>query len=589
MDMRPLFLIRELHEPPLILYSLKVSGAESTMQEIACVYPAGNDILQAESIPFADIPGQSALFVQYQNDPASLRRFYPEAVESHTQLAGRIPHVLKNHKADRGLLCDALEEINIKFNAGPKTFEHIAMLRDEDCVAVVTGQQAGLFSGPLYTIYKALSAIKVAECLRGRGYKAVPVFWVATEDHDFEEVSKAFVIDRNGELTEVVSEPSHCYDNMPVGYVKLDESIKASIDELLNSMTPTEFTGELRQMIEGSWAAGTYFGDAFGRLLTQVLDEYGLIILCPLNPKLKELAAPVYVEAIKRSGEIVDALRARSSELENEGYTAQVLIGEDYFPLFWQDPDDTRNALKKTERGTFRTRNGSREFTLEELAEIAANDPIRFSPSVVLRSVVQDYILPTVCYFGGAAEIAYSAQSGEVYRLLGRPATPILHRQSFTFVESKHGKTLDRFELTLPELFAGAESLLPRIAERFLNRETAMLFADVEEKINTQLNRLDQEFSRQDATLAENLAKRRRKIIYHIAALRSKFHHSQVRRDATAQRQIETMFTALLPQRHLQERTLNLSYFLNRYGTNFIDWIYRAVDLDDKGHRVIYL
>lgn len=559
------------------------------MQEIACFYPGGNDVLRAESIPFSEIPGQSALFVQYQKDPASLRRYYPSAVESHTQLSGRIPEVLENHRADRGLLCDALEEINKKFEAGPKTFEHIEMLRSSDCVAVVTGQQAGLFSGPLYTIYKALSAVKVAECLRGRGFKAVPVFWVATEDHDFEEVSKAFVLGREGELVPVANEPKRCFDNLPVGYVKLDESIRTSIRELLDSLSPTEFTEEVRELVSGTWQPDTYFGDAFGKLLTRVLGEYGLIILCPLNQKLKELAAPVYVEAIRKSSEIVDALRVRSAELERDGYQAQVLIGEDYFPLFWQARDDTRNALKKSEKGTFRTKDGSREFTLEELAEIAADDPIRFSPSVVLRSVVQDYILPTVCYFGGAAEIAYFAQSGEVYRILGRPATPILHRQSFTFVESKHGKTLDRFELTLPDLFAGIENLLPGIVEGYLNRDTARLFADAEEKINIQLNRLDQELSGIDPTLAENLATRRRKIIYHIGALRKKFHHTQVRRDETVNRRLETMFTALLPHKHLQERTLNLTYFLNRYGVNFIDWIYRAVDLEDKGHRVIYL
>ena len=117
----------------------------------------------------------------------------------------------------------------------------------------------------------------------------------------------------------------------------------------------------------------------------------------------------------------------------------------------------------------------------------------------------------------------------------------------------------------------------------------AMLFADVEEKINSQLNRLDQELSQSDVTLAENLAKRRLKIIYHLAALRKKFHRSQLRKDEIARRQIETMFTALFPRDGLQERTLNVSYFLNRYGPNFIEWIYAACDLGNKEHSVIHL
>ena len=282
-------------------------------------------------------------------------------------------------------------------------------------------------------------------------------------------------------------------------------------------------------------------------------------------------------------------MRKRSDELVADGYVAQVHVGEDYFPLFWQAADDTRNSLKKTENGTFKKKDGSREFTLDELAEIAEREPIHFSPSVVLRSVVQDYILPTVCYFGGAAEIAYFAQGGEVYRVLDRPVTPILHRQSFTFVESKHAKTLRKYDLELMDLFEGFDNLLPRIVDKYLNADSAEIFEDVEEQINAQLNRLDQNLSQIDGTLAENLAKRRRKIIYHIGAMRHKFHNVQVRKDEVVRQQIEAMFASLLPHKHLQERSLNITYFLNRYGFNFVDWIYNSIDLDDKSHRVIYL
>ncbi|HRA40525.1 MAG TPA: bacillithiol biosynthesis cysteine-adding enzyme BshC, partial [Pyrinomonadaceae bacterium] len=521
-------------------------------QEIACQSRSGAVTLRAESIPFSDFPGQSRLFIDYQTDPLSLKKYYPQAIASQDDIASLVPGVLANHKADRNVLADALAEINIKFGAGHKTLKNIESLRSPDTVAVVTGQQAGLFSGPLYTIYKAMSAIRQVERLREQGVNAVPVFWVATEDHDFEEVSKTYVIDRQGELYESKTEPSHCYEDLPVGYVKLDSSIKEGIADLIAALSPTEFTAEVRHLIEDSWRPDDYFGDAFGKLLTHLLGDYGLIILCPLHPKLKRLAAPIYVEAIRSSAEIVDALRKRSDELVESGYAAQVLVGEDYFPLFWQAENDTRNALKRTDAGTFRKKDGSREFTLEELAQIAESEPERFSPSVVLRSVAQDYILPTVCYFGGAAEIAYFAQSGEVYRILDRTPTLILHRQSFTFVESKHAKTLSKYGLQLARLFEGFEELLPGIVEKYLNSDSARVFAEVEEAINTQLNRLDQDLSQIDTTLAENLAKRRRKIIYHIGALRNKFYNVQVRKDAVIRQQIEGLFTALLPHKHLQ-------------------------------------
>jgi bacillithiol synthase len=559
------------------------------VETIACPCPPEKIVLEKLDLAFEQIPAQSKLFTEYQKNPLGLSKYYPLTVPSHTQISQRIPDVLANYKTDRNLLCDALEAMNKGCGASEKTLENINLLREADCVAVVSGQQAGLFTGPLYTIYKALSAVKLTECLRGRGYKAVPVFWIATEDHDFAEVSNAHVINKKGALVELKNEPQRCYENLPVGYVKLDETIKQTIDELFAQLPHTEFTDELKEAIESAWQTGFDYGEGFARLLTKILGKYGLILLCPLSETLKKLAAPVYVEAIKKSGEIVTALRERSAELEQNGYHSQVLVSEDYFPLFWQAKNKTRHALKRTSEGTYRVKDIEREFTLSELADLAEKEPQRFSPSVVLRSIVQDYLLPTVTYFGGAAEIAYFAQSAEVYKILGRPVTPIFHRASFTLVEPKHAKTLGKYDLKLKDLFRGIENILPHVVEKYLNPETGKIFAEVEEKINAQLNRLDQNLVALEPTLADNLGRRRRKIIYHIGALRNKFYHAEMRRNEIIERQLEDVFTALVPHKHLQERTINVTSFLNRYGFKLIDWIYETIDLDDKEHGILYL
>ncbi|HQU86474.1 MAG TPA: bacillithiol biosynthesis cysteine-adding enzyme BshC [Pyrinomonadaceae bacterium] len=555
-------------------------------QEIVCPCPSGTVVLETESLPFSEIPHQTKLFIEYQQNPLSLKEFYPNAVESHTQISARIPEVLENQKADRNLLCDALDEMNRNFGAGEKTLENIRLLRENDTVAVVTGQQAGLFSGAIYTIYKALSAVKMAECLRGRGHKAVPVFWIATEDHDFEEVSETFVINKNGELAKLKNEPKR-KENLPVGNIKLDNTIDETVSKLFDELSQTEFSDELRELLVNTWNENNYYGEAFAKFITKLFEKYGLIILDPLDVRLKKLSAPIIKEAIEKSDEIVDALQKRSADLEKKGFHAQVLVGEDYFPLFLIETDGTRNALKKTKVGNFKTK--SHEYSLSELAEIAANEPERFSASVVLRPIVQDYILPTVCYFGGGAEVSYFAQNAEVYRILNRPQMTVFHRQSFTIIESKHRKTLEKYEIEFKDLFAGEEEILPVIVEKYLNSETAKIFAEAEEKINIELNRLDQNLSQIEPTLAENLATRRRKILYHIGALRTKFHHAQIRQDETLKRRFDSMFTAVLPQKHLQERSVNINYFLNRYGIYFIDWLYQAINLDDKGHRIIYL
>jgi len=556
-------------------------------QSIACSGSNGTVTLQAESIPFADIPGQSRLFLQYQSDPLSLKKFYPSAVSSHTQIADRIPVVLANHKTDRGALCDALAETNRGIGAGEKVFENIDLLRDPGCVAVVTGQQAGLFTGPLYTLYKALSAVRGSECLRGRGFHAVPVFWVASEDHDFEEVSKAVVLNGESHLAEIESETSH-KDNVPVGLIELDESVEKTLDLLFSSLRSTEFSELVKSLLRDAWSTGTPFGKAFAKMLTALTAAQGLIILDPLQGKIKELAKPIYVEAINKADQVVGALLRRSKELLDDGYEPQVAITEDYFPLFWHAADGQRLALRKTSKGTYKVKGADAEFSREELARTASDEPGRFSPNVVLRSVVQDYLLPTVCYFGGGAEVAYFAQNSEVYRVLGRPVTPILHRQSFSVVETKHRRTMQKYGLTFTDLFRGLDELLPRIVDDFLDREIAETFADVEEKINAQLSRLDRELTEIDPTLADNLATRRRKIAYHIAALRDKARRVELNKDKEIRRRIEALFESLVPNGGLQERTLNIAYFLNQYGTKFVDWMYRATDLDDSSHRVIY-
>jgi len=563
-------------------------------QESAGHCLASGSLFRIESLPFSSVPQQSKLFLEYQNNPLALKSFYPSIVASHTEVSQNIPKVLANYRTDRELLCDALEETNKNFGAGRETLENIGLLREKDAVTIVTGQQAGLFSGAIYTIYKALSAVKLAECLRGRGIKAVPVFWIAEEDHDFEEVKKTFVLNKAAEsgaekLFELENTPGSYKENVPVGFVRLDEKIDGTINDFFNNSPHTEFSGQLRAILEESYNASENYSSAFAKFLAKLCAKYGLIVFSPLEKAFKKLSAPIFGEAVKKSDEIREKLLSRNDELKAAGFGAQVLVEDDFFPFFWIDETGARRALKKNKSGKLQAKDTRREFDLAELAEIAENSPESLSPNALMRPVVQDYLLPTACYFGGGAEIAYFAQNSVIYEILERPVTPILHRQSFTIVEPKHARTFSKYDLNFKDLFEGFEKNLPRIVENHLNKETARVFAEAEEIINTELNRLDRNLSQTDPTLAENLANRRRKILYHIGALRKKFHLSEIRRDETINRRIESLFASLWPQNALQERTLNALTFLNTHGVYFIDWIYGAIDLDDKTHRVIYL
>jgi uncharacterized protein YllA (UPF0747 family) len=265
------------------------------------------------------------------------------------------------------------------------------------------------------------------------------------------------------------------------------------------------------------------------------------------------------------------------------------LIDENYFPLFWHDDGGVRVALRWSTNGSITTKDGKSKFDLTELEYIAMNEPTRLSPGVMLRPVVQDYLLPSVCYFGGGAEIAYFAQNSEVYHALRRPVTPILHRQSFTFIEARQTRIMEKFGLKFEDMFEGLEAIISRVVDKHVGRETAQVFATAEGRINSELDRVDRELSQIDPTLSDNLATRRRKINYHIEALRNKFRKARLQKDATADSGLRSIFIRLLPNGGIQERTLNVTYFLNRYGPSFIDWAYDSIDLDDKTHRLVHI
>ncbi|HEX7956632.1 MAG TPA: bacillithiol biosynthesis cysteine-adding enzyme BshC, partial [Pyrinomonadaceae bacterium] len=550
-----------------------------TTTESACHGTPEGAALRVERLPFGGVPGQSRLFLEYLADPASLRRFYPEAVRFHHELAARRARVLEHHAADRGALCDALAESNARWGASAETEANVRRLRAPASVAVVTGQQTGLFTGPLYTLYKALSAVKLASCLTARGTEAVPVFWMATEDHDWEEVQAAEVIACDGRLAEVSVPAGLHREGEPVGGVLLDESVEESVRRLFDLVPSSEFLPDLERLVRDAYRPGRTHGEAFARMLAALTGRYGLVLLDPTEPALKRLAAPLYAEAARLGAEIAAATDARSRELAAAGYHAQVHTSPDSFPLFLIDGNGARRALTRTDEGRYRAKGAEGEWTTEELSALALGEPERFSPNVTLRAVVQDYMLPTVAYFGGAAEVAYFAQTAESYRVLGRPATPILHRASLTVVERRAGRTLERYGLRLEDFFGGLDPVIARVVEGHLGREVAGAFGQADEAVARALDGLREKLRDFDPTLADALDGGRRKIAHQLEGLRSRFHRAQMQRDRAVLRQLERAATALYPEKSLQERHVNVTSFLARHGRYFVEWVHDAIDL----------
>lgn len=544
--------------------------------------------LSVERLPFERVPGQSKLFLEYLKDPTQLRRFYPEAVRFHHELAERSTRVLDNYTTDRAALCDALADMNASWGASAETLENVRRLRSNDSVAVVTGQQVGLFTGPLYTLYKALSAIKLAACLTARGTDAVPVFWMASEDHDWEEVREAQVLACDGRLASVSIPDALHREGEQVGEVVLDETVEDAAKRLFDLLPSSEFLPDVERLLRDSYHDGRTLAEGFARMLSALTSKYGLVLLDPVDARIKRLAAPLYSEAARKGAEIAAANDARSRALEAEGYQAQVHTSTDAFPLFLID-DGARRALTRTDSGRYRAKGTEHEWTSEELAALALDEPERFSPNVTLRAVVQDYLLPTVAYFGGAAEVAYFAQTAESYRVLGRPATPILHRASVSVVERRTARTLARYGLKLEDFFVGLDAVIARVVEQHLGKDVAGAFDETDAEVASALDSLDAALRGFDPTLAEALKGGRKKIRHQLDGLRARFHRAQIQRDSAALRQLERAATALYPERALQERHVNVVSLLARHGLYAVEWIHDAIDLSTNDHHIVYL
>jgi bacillithiol biosynthesis cysteine-adding enzyme BshC len=542
-----------------------------------------------ETLSFDCIPHQSKLFLDYLKNPLALRKYFPSVLRSHVDVPLRVPEVLDNFKIDRNQLADALLEMNKRWQPSRQTLENIEKLRQSDAVAVMTGQQAGIFTGALFTVYKAISAIKAAACYRGRGINAVPVFWVATEDHDFAEIAETFVQNQTGCLSKVTMSAAPETAGLPVGKIALDDSINESVEHLFAELPKTEFSAGLENLVREAYQPGRKVGDAFALVMSRLFGEYGLVLFDPLDEKLKQLAAPIYLEAIEKSAEITAALVARSRELEANGYHAQILVDESSFPLFWLDEAGKRHALRRAADGKLFVKGEEKQFKIDELKELARDAPHRLSPNATFRNVVQDYLLPTAVYFGGGAEIAYSAQNSEVYRILQRPVTPMLPRASATVIEPRVRRTLDKYNLKMADFFCRPENLIPRIVEEFLDSDTARIFAEAEEAVNTQLNRLDRRLSQLEPTLAEALAHRRPKMLYHLLALKRKFHNAEMNKNETVKLRIDAASSSLFPHKGLQERKLNVTSVIARHGDYILRWLYDEIDIDTPEHQIFYL
>src|SRR6202521_3330770 len=380
---------------------------------------SGELSMKSQCLPFQQIPHTTRLFLDYLSYTPSIRSFYPRSPIFSEWVKDESQRVVYDG-VRRGKVGEILERQNRAWGASPKTLANIERFK-RGALAAVTGQQVGLFGGPLFSIFKALTAVKLAEEATAAGVDCVPVFWLATEDHDLAEVNHVALLSEHG-LPERLVVESRGIADAPVGAVKFGPEIEPVVERAAALLGDSEVTTWLRQ----AYRPGESLGSAFALLFARLFADFGVILLDPAEKDFHDLAKPLFRAAIERVSELDEALLARGKALEAAGYHQQVKVTSATTLLF-----EVKNGARTVVRRRSNDANGG-EFAVgeersssKELVERIEEAPETFSPNALFRPVVQDYLLPTLVYTGGAAEVAYFAQAAVVYeKLLGR-VTPI--------------------------------------------------------------------------------------------------------------------------------------------------------------------
>jgi bacillithiol biosynthesis cysteine-adding enzyme BshC len=487
------------------------------------------------------------------------------------------------HKHPRQAIASIIGAQQQRRNAPPRAIEAGRLLTDERSVAILTGQQAGLFGGPLFTLLKALTALKVAEQVtRDHKVPAVAIFWIDAEDHDWEEVRSCTVFDDHLAPSRVALPSAAGREGSPVASIRLDDSIRQALDELERVLPATEFRPGLLQDLRSSYQPGTGMVDAFGQWLERVLGSRGLVVYDSADAASKPLVADIFARELSAPGQTSRLATLAGSDLIARGYHAQVAPSDDSLAIF--QLEGGRRPIRQ-QNGEFVI--GDRNYPPSALVRQATERPAGFSPNVLLRPIVQDTIFPTVCYVAGPNELAYLGQLRGVYEHFSVPMPLMFPRATATILDSNAVRFLTKYKLPLESLQARDEAALNELLKAQIPPSVEQSFAHTASAIDTEMTRLVQAIPALDPTLEGAAKSTLGRMQHDLQTLHGKIIQAAKRRDETLRRQFVRARALAFPDGHAQERTIAFVSFLNQYGSALLDRLEEELPLDMGRHWIV--
>ena len=541
--------------------------------------------MEFRGISYSKIPHASRLFVDYLYDFKKVSSSYvhhPFKLESYRAVADHLPFIEKRGR-DLG---EILERQNQDFGAGDATLSNVRQLSKKGTFAVVTGQQVGLFSGPVFSLYKVLTTIRLAHYLSEQGIPSVPVFWAATEDHDLEEVNSCYLLDEKGEPVGITVAGDRSAPRCPVGRTRISSDIKDVLVRVGELLPGGPSRNRVLKDLEDCYQPGEGWGRAFCRFMVRLFGRWGVVFVDPLDKAFHKLASGVYQRAYDRAGHLRVQLQQRGAVLVNDGYHAQVRVPDD-LTLFFALIDGNRVPVRQKGKEFFLDHD--RRLEEGDLRRWIERAPEDFSPNVLLRPIVQDSLLPTVAYVAGPSELAYLGQAQVLYREFGCSQPVIFPRAAFTLVDRRSRRWLEKYGLDIEQVWRGEEHLASRIAVTGLTPGWSERFEKRKQVLDQTLEDLRKDIEGLDPTLVEALSHTKDKVLYQLDRLQGKMERSALQRAGNLARHAALLNRYLFPRRNLQEREISGIYFLGHAGYELLDRIYERIQVRSSDHQFLQL
>lgn len=543
------------------------------------------------------VPGvlpENRLAAAYLNDfprVSGLFRFDPSKDES---FQDRASYLSRSWKGDRQGLSATLEAYNRSLGAGQAVLDGARRLGESGSLAVVTGQQAGVLTGPLYTIHKALTAVALARRWEARlGRPVVPVFWVASEDHDFREIAVTNLIDRDGRLQRLALEPeegSRVTGKASIGDLAPGPGAAGLVDQFFAALPSGPANDRWRELALAELSASRSLSAWFARIMTRLFDGTGLVMVDPMDHGIRRLQTPVFIRALEAAPDPADHLERAIDRLRSLGFEPSVEVKKGATCLFIYQ--DGQRKLLWQEGDVFYNRGSGDNWARQDLVDLARLCPWSFSPNVILRPITQDSVFPTLAYVGGPGEIAYFGLLAPVYKVMGLEPPVIFPRLSLTLVPPGTARQMDKEGISPVEVFAG----LGHRREEAMRRGDSVGFFEALEEFRSTINLGHAKISELAKALDPSLEFVTRdnlgQIRAQIGRLEEKARQSACQRAEVSLRRLEAVEMVLRPGDQPQERVLNVFQFLvqfqNQEAEGLIPNLLAVLDTGEFCHQLVF-